>query len=204
LLLGLFTHDQNLVQGSKTASQHGLKSSMLPPTSIGQRLHPSDARPLHLCVAPGIDTFDLSNRLCRSVAAALLAALQQLRAQSSNAGLLVGSSGTFGQAGTLLSNPATTAGPAAAEGGSATARSFKSTASGFSFGSDAVVECWHAGSGVDVSGLTQLLAVVLRVLRKLEWWRCMLELGEGQTNMHSLVPVMHQYTWLCCVNTGHE
>lgn len=48
----------------------------------------------------------------------------------------------------------------------------------FSFGSDAVAECWHTGSGVDVPGLTQVVVVVLKVLHNMERWSCMLRLGE--------------------------
>lgn len=100
----------------------------------------------------------------RAVAAALLAALQQLRSLSSKPSTACQSEARSGSV------------PTALEGGSTTARSYVSS---FSFGSDAVVECWHTGGDLDVAGLTQLLVVVLKVLHKMQRWRCMLELGEG-------------------------
>lgn len=96
--------------------------------------------------------------LCRAVAAALLAVLQQVRSQ-------------------LSPVPPPTA-DSSNQGPQGAAAAAHSCATSFSFGSDAQVECWHTGSGIDVAGLTQVLAMVLRVLRVMGRHRCMLELGE--------------------------
>lgn len=125
--------------------------------------------------------------LCRAVAAALVACLQGLRAQGNkpstppSGGLSTGVRGTdTSTAGGSTSEPLT------ARSNTSVSTTATATATGpaadvvsvFSFGSDAVVEAWHTGSGVDVQGLTQLLVLLLRALHKMERWRCVLELGE--------------------------
>jgi hypothetical protein len=99
--------------------------------------------------------------LCRAVAVALLAGLQQARSQ-------------------LRLTPPPTA-DSSNRGAAAAAHSY---ATSFSFGSDAQVECWHTGSGIDVAGLTQALATVLRALAVMGRQRCMLELGECAQRQH--------------------
>lgn len=101
--------------------------------------------------------------LCRAVAAALLAALQQIRRQLSPVPPPTADSHAHGQTGT-------TAGAA-----QSTVRSYGTS---FSFGSDAQIDPWHLDSGVDASGLTQAMAVMLKALHRMERWRCELELGE--------------------------
>jgi hypothetical protein len=131
---------------------------------------------------------ELWSFVCRAVAAALVACLQGLHAQggkprtppSQGLSTAARATGTNTVGGTLepltarsntsVSITATTTGTAAGPAADA--------ASVFSFGSDAVVEAWHRGSGVDVQGLTQLLVLLLRALHKMERWRCVLELGE--------------------------
>lgn len=68
--------------------------------------------------------------------------------------------------------------PPTADSGSA-GQAARSYATSFSFGSDALIEAWHTDSGIDVAGLTQILALVVRALHKTERWHCMLELGKA-------------------------
>jgi hypothetical protein len=99
----------------------------------------------------------------RAVAAALLAALQQVRRQLSPIPPPTADSQTHDQY------------DAAAGAGQYPVRRY---ATSFSFGSDSLSEPWHLDSGVDVSGLTHAMAVMLKALHRMEWWRCELELGE--------------------------
>jgi len=109
--------------------------------------------------------------------AALLATLHHLREQGSNS--------------RQLSLPAAATLPAPADVGGGTARSHASsgsaaaTASVFSFGSDAVRECWHKGCGINMESLTQLVTAVLRVLSAMQKWPSLLRLGKGATQSSS-------------------
>jgi hypothetical protein len=61
--------------------------------------------------------------------------------------------------------------------GSTTARSTQQS-SEISYGSDAVVQAWHARCSVDVAGLTKVMQLVLQVLQRMERWHSMMHIGE--------------------------